>query len=103
VKVKVLKDVAGTVMGDTNGLKRGQVVDWPEDVALRQMYFGLVEPLDAAEETPEQRKVRTDKAREAMRAHALPMQEAARAMYEEAQRANIAATKADAKRRLGWH
>jgi hypothetical protein len=92
MKVRSLRDVAGTVLGDTNGLRRGQIVDWPDEYALRQMHFGHVEHPDAKDQTPEERKAWADKAREAMRAQALPHLEEIQRQYEDMRRGNISAT-----------
>ncbi|CPR11953.1 hypothetical protein BN971_03246 [Mycobacterium bohemicum DSM 44277] len=104
MKVRVLQDVSGTVFNDPNGLRRGQLVDWPDEIALRYMHHHLVEHPDTADQSPEERKAWADKAHAAMLAFALPHLEEIKKVQEEAHRANVRATTADAKRRRGgWH
>jgi hypothetical protein len=82
MKVKVVHGVQGGILNDTVNVPRGQIVDWPEDYALRQLYLGNVEHPDAASQLPEERKALLDRAREAYLAHAVPMLEAAQAVHK---------------------
>jgi hypothetical protein len=102
VQVRLKRDCPGG-FHNLYDVKRGQVVTIPERDAMRYYLTDLVEPLDAAAESPEDRKARLDRARQVMIEDGLAMQKAAREPYEQARRAVIAAQAADKKRRVGWH
>jgi hypothetical protein len=103
MKVRAVRDVSGVVMNDTNGLRRGQIVDWPESYALLQLHAGVVEHPDHADQSREDRKFWADKARDAMIAKQRPHLDEIARQYAEMRGESEKATKADAKRRLGWH
>jgi hypothetical protein len=99
-----LQDVSGTVFGDPNGLRRGQVIELDEPVALRYMHSGLVEPLDAADETPAEHRARMDRAHEAVVAYMEPAREAVRKEREQHRRELEASVKAEKEtQRRGWY
>ena len=102
VEVRMRSDVAAN-FHEYYDVKRGQAVTIPARDALRYYVTDLVEPLNAADETPEDRKARMDRARQYVRELGNEMQKAAREPYEEAMRAVAAANDADKKRRIGWH
>jgi hypothetical protein len=88
MKVRVLHTIAGTVMGDPNGVKKNQIVEWDDDYALRQIDAGAVQPVDWDQLDPDQRKEWRDRARQAMLDFNLPVQQQTKAMYDEMRRAD---------------
>lgn len=67
VQVRMLIDVVAG-FHNMDGVQRGDVVTLPESHALRYEYFGYCEPVDAADETPQQRKARADRTAERVKA-----------------------------------
>jgi hypothetical protein len=65
----MLVDVLGSFHNNASGVKRGEIVELPEEVADRYRHLGYCEDLDAAEQTDRQRKERADLAQQAFEAY----------------------------------
>lgn len=69
VQVRMLDTILGNFYDYPDGVKRGDVVWLPEMAALRHEYFGLVEPVGARDETPQEREARVRRTSERVKAH----------------------------------
>jgi hypothetical protein len=69
LKQRILFDILGGFHNRPSGVKRGEIVDLEDDVALRYQHMGYCEDVDAAEQTDRQRKERADEAKAAWEAY----------------------------------